>query len=389
VNYTSSDIELSVVMPCLDEAGTVAICVEKATGWMRSHNVKGEVIVADNGSSDRSVEIAEKAGARVVHVKTKGYGSAIAGGVEAAYGKYVIMGDSDDSYDFGNLTPFIEKLRQGFHLVMGNRFKGEIKKGAMPFLHRYLGNPVLTFIGRLFFKSPVGDFHCGLRGFSREIISKLDLKTTGMEFASEMVVKATIFNLSIAEVPVTLSPDKRTRKPHLRTWHDAWRHLRFLLIYSPRWLFLYPGIVLIGAGLIMGYLTVQGPLGVFERIYFDTNTLLYAGAFIIVGFNAVSFGVFTRVYAVQAGFLPKKDSLTRTIEYFTLEIGISSGIVILLGGLCGTFYSLYLWDLSNYGHLDYPKILRVVIPSVVAIIIGMQTILSSFFLSVLSLHIRK
>lgn len=381
-----NEIELTIVMPCLNEAETIAICIDKANNWLKTNNIKGEVVIGDNGSTDGSQQIAISHGARVVNVPVKGYGAALMGAIAEARGKYVIMGDSDDSYDFGNLMPFLIKLREGYDLVMGNRFKGGIAKGAMPFLHRYLGNPVLSFIGKLFFKSPVNDFHCGLRGFKQSLVQTLDLKTTGMEFASEMVVKASLFGLKITEVPTTLSPDGRSRPPHLRTWRDGWRHLRFLLIYSPRWLFIYPGLILMIAGMVLGALIIKGPVGVFETIYFDTNTLLYSGAFIIAGYQAITFGIFTRMYAIQSGFLPKRDWLMRLLEKFSLENGLIAGFLILLIGLSGTFYSLYLWDLTNYGHLDYPAILRIVIPSVVAIIIGLQTILSSFFLSVLQVN---
>ncbi|MBC7381371.1 MAG: glycosyltransferase family 2 protein [Bacteroidia bacterium] len=386
MNPEEIQIELSIVMPCLNEAETIETCIKKAFGWLQANNVKGEVVIGDNGSTDGSQRMAEALGARVIAVPRKGYGSALMGAIEASKGRYVIMGDSDDSYDFGNLTLFVEALRKGYDLVMGNRFMGGVQKGAMPFLHRYLGNPVLSFIGRLFFKCPAGDFHCGLRGFRQDIVSVLDLKTTGMEFASEMVVKATIFKLKITEVPTILSKDGRTRPPHLRTWRDGWRHLRFLLIYSPRWLFVIPGIVLMIAGIILSLLIIKGPVDLFSHIYFDTNTLLYAGAFIIVGFQAVSFGIFTRAYAVQAGFLPVKDSLTKAFEIVTLETGLIIGLIIFIAGLSGTFYSLHIWEESHFGQLDYPRILRIVIPSVVAIIIGLQTILSSFFLSVLSVN---
>ncbi|MFA9215093.1 MAG: glycosyltransferase family 2 protein, partial [Candidatus Methylacidiphilales bacterium] len=256
-------------MPCLNEAETLAICITKANTWLKNNNVKGEVVIGDNGSTDGSQEIAKNLGARVIDIPRKGYGSALMGAIEASYGKYVIMGDSDDSYDFGNLTLFVQELRNGYDLVMGNRFKGGVAKGAMPFLHRYLGNPVLSFIGRLFFGSKAGDFHCGLRGFRQDIVSLLNLQTTGMEFASEMVVKATIFDLKIAEVPTTLSPDGRSRPPHLRTWRDGWRHLRFLLLYSPKWLFLIPGIFLMLLGFIMGIFIIQGPVHLFN-MYLDT-----------------------------------------------------------------------------------------------------------------------
>jgi glycosyltransferase involved in cell wall biosynthesis len=382
----SQQIELTVVMPCLNEAETIGTCISKAMNWMKQNSVSGEVVIGDNGSTDGSQALAEGLGARVIAVPRKGYGSALMGAIEAAKGKYVIMGDSDDSYDFANLGPFLNELRNGYDLVMGNRFKGGIAEGAMPFLHRYLGNPVLSFIGRLFFNCPVRDFHCGLRGFRQDLVTILDLKTTGMEFASEMVVKSTLFKVKITEVPTTLSKDGRTRPPHLRTWRDGWRHLRFLLIYSPRWLFLYPGIFLMALGLILGLFIMQGPLGLFQHVYFDTNTLLYAGAFTIIGFQAVTFGVFTRTYAVEAGFLPAKDSLERIIEKFSVEMGLIIGLIVFLAGLAGTFYSLYVWEQSHFGQLDYPKILRVVIPSVVSIIIGLQTVLSSFFLGVLSVN---
>jgi len=377
------DIELSIVMPCLNEAETLAICITKANNWLKNNDVKGEVVIGDNGSTDGSQKIATDLGARVINVPTKGYGSALMGAIEASYGKYVIMGDSDDSYDFSNLTLFVQELRNGYDLVMGNRFRGGVAKGAMPFLHRYLGNPVLSFIGRLFFGSKAKDFHCGLRGFRQDIVSVLNLRTTGMEFASEMVVKATIFNLKITEVPTTLSPDRRSRPPHLRTWRDGWRHLRFLLIYSPRWLFLIPGIFLMLFGFILSILIIQKPFNLIGNIQLDTNTLLYAGAFIIVGFQAFIFGIFTRAYAEQVGFLPQNDKLIRWLEIISLEKGLIIGLIIFFAGIFGTFYSLTLWNEVHFGQLDYPSILRIVIPSVVAIILGLQTILSSFFISVL------
>ncbi len=385
----NDQIELSVVMPCLNEAETIGTCIQKAMNWMQTNGVNGEVVIGDNGSTDGSQQLATELGARVVAVPRKGYGSALMGAIEAAKGKYVIMGDSDDSYDFANLGPFVQELRAGKDLVMGNRFKGGIAPGAMPFLHKYLGNPVLSFIGRLFFNCPVRDFHCGLRGFRQDIVSLLDLKTTGMEFASEMVVKATIFKLNITEVPTTLAKDGRSRPPHLRTWRDGWRHLRFLLIYSPRWLFLYPGLFLMLLGTILGALTIQGPMGIFDQVFFDTNTLLYAGALMIVGFQAVSFGVFTRTYAVEAGFLPANKSLNKFAEKLSVEAGLVFGLLVFLTGIAGTFYSLYLWQETHFGSLDYPKILRVVIPSVVFIIMGLQTVLSSFFLGVLSVNKKK
>lgn len=373
-------------MPCLNEAETLAICITKANNWLTQNNVIGEVVIGDNGSTDGSQKIATDLGARVINVPSKGYGSALMGAIEASYGKYVIMGDSDDSYDFGNLTLFVQELRNGYDLVMGNRFKGGVAKGAMPFLHRYLGNPVLSFIGRLFFGSKARDFHCGLRGFRQDIVSVLNLRTTGMEFASEMVVKATIFNLKITEVATTLSPDGRSRPPHLRTWRDGWRHLRFLLIYSPRWLFLIPGVFLMLFGFILSVLIIQKPFEIIGNINLDTNTLLYAGAFMIVGFQAFIFGIFTRAYAVQAGFLPQNDQLIKWLDIVSLEKGLIAGLIIFFAGIFGTIHSLTLWNEVHFGRLDYPSILRIVIPSVVAIILGLQTILSSFFISVLNVN---
>ena len=382
------NLELSIVMPCLNEAETIGACIEKALRYLTQNNISGEVIVSDNGSTDGSIAIAEKLGARVVHAPEKGYGSALMYGIEAANGKYVIMGDSDDSYDFSNLNPFIEKLREGYDLVVGNRFKGGISKGAMPFLHKYLGNPVLSFIGKLFFHSSINDFHCGLRGFRQDIVSLLNLRTTGMEFASEMIVKASLFKLRICEVPTTLSVAGRSRPPHLRTWQDGWRHLRFLLIYSPRWLFLYPGILLILSGILSGALIINGPVHLFN-IYFDTNTMLYSGAASIIGFQLMVFGIFTRRYAIQVGLMPDKKTVSFIEKWLTLERGIVAGVFVTLTGIAGSAYSLYLWDQVDFGTLEYSSILRVVIPSVVFIILGIQTIFSSFFLSVLTLNRKR
>ncbi len=381
-------IELTIVMPCLNEAETLKTCIDKAMKYLNDNNISGEVVIGDNGSTDGSQDIARSCGARVVDIPRKGYGSALMGAIQAAKGKYVIMGDSDDSYDFSNLNAYVEKLRDGYDLVMGNRFKGGIAKGAMPFLHYYLGNPVLSFIGKLFFGGGINDFHCGLRGFRQDIVTLLNLQTTGMEFASEMVVKAQINKLKIIEVPTTLSPDGRSRPPHLRTWRDGWRHLRFLLLYSPKWLFLIPGLTLMFIGLILFVLIQQGPVQLMN-IHFDTNTLLYAGAFVVIGFQAVNFAVFTRIYALQQGFLPKNSTLDKLYNFITLEAGLIIGVLFTLAGLSGSVYSLYLWDQQDFGQLNYSSILRVVIPSVFAIMIGLQTIFSSFFLSFLGLNQKK
>ena len=380
-----TEIELSVLMPCLNEAETLATCIKKAQKALDDLGVSGEVIVADNGSTDGSPEIAERLDARVVHVAEKGYGSALRGGIQAARGKYIIVGDADDSYDFTNLGPFLEKLRAGYELVMGNRFKGGIEPSAMPALHKYLGNPVLTGIGRLFFRSPCGDFHCGLRGFSKAAIESLDLRTTGMEFASETVVKASLHGLQIAEVPTTLSVDGRNRPPHLRSWRDGWRHLRFLLLYSPRWLFLYPGLLLMLIGtMVSGWLLV-GPR-VVDGITLDVHTFLYAAIAIVIGYQTVIFAIFTKVFAITEGLLPEDPRLKTLFRYIKLETGILAGALMLATGIGLSIYALSFWSATSFGPLDPSRTLRLVIPAVTAIALGLQTVLSSFFLSILGLE---
>lgn len=376
--------EVSVVMPCLNEAETLATCIRKARNSLDQAEVEGEVIVADNGSSDGSREIARAEGARVVPVAAKGYGSAIKGGIRAARGSYIIMGDADDSYDFSNLMPYVTKLREGYDLVMGNRFAGGIRDGAMPFLHRYLGNPVLSTVGRLFFGCPCRDFHCGMRGFRRDAVERLDLRTTGMEFASEMVVKATLLELRIAEVPTTLSPDGRTRPPHLRTWRDGWRHLRFLLLYSPRWLFLYPGLLLMLLGAATGIWLLPGARSI-GNVTFDIHTLLYSAAAVSIGFQSMVFAIFTRKYAVSAKLLPPKPRLDRFLNAFSLERGLLSGTVFVLCGFIGSVAAVILWGKRDFGFVDPFLLLRVAIPSVLLLILGFQIMLASFFLSVLDL----
>ncbi len=383
----ASEIEVSVVMPCLNEAETVGVCIEKARRALAELGVAGEVVVADNGSTDGSQEIAERMGARVVRVEARGYGSALMGGIAAARGRYVIMGDADDSYDFSALAPFVEKLRAGYGLVMGNRFKGGIAKGAMPPLHKYLGNPVLTGVGRLLFRSPCGDFHCGLRGFSKEAVERLDLRTTGMEFASEMVVKATLHDIGVTEVPTRLAPDGRSRAPHLRRWRDGWRHLRFLLLYSPRWLFLYPGALLMLAGLAMGAWLLPGPRTV-GGATLDIHTLLYAAVAVIVGFQAINFAVFTKIFAISEGLLPEDPRLNRVFRYVNLEAGLVVGATLLVAGLVTSLYTFSAWRAHSFGPLDATKSLRVIIPAVTALTLGCQIILSSFFLSILGLRRR-
>jgi len=381
------DVELSVVMPCLNEAATVGICVKKAMDALELHGIRGEVIIADNGSTDGSQQIAREFGARVVPVETRGYGSALQSGIAAAHGEFILMGDADDTYDFAQLNEFVAKLREGYDLVMGNRFLGKILPGAMPPLHRYLGNPVLTGIGRLFFKSPVGDFHCGLRAFRKDAIEELGLRTLGMEFATEMVVKATAFGLSVTEIPTTLAPDRRDRPPHLRTWRDGWRHLRFLLLYSPRWLFLYPGIALFAAGIVISAILLPGPRAV-GNVVFDVHTLLFAAMAILIGFQSVVFATFTKVFAISEGLLPEDPRLTRMFHYVTLEVGLIAGVLLILAGAGAWILGLEYWRIREFGELDPVKTLRIVIPGVVCFTLGFQIILSSFFLSVLGISRR-
>src|SRR5215213_3642876 len=377
--------ELSILMPCLNEAETLEICIKKAQQALADLDVAGEVVVADNGSTDGSPEIAASLGARVIHVAEKGYGSALLGGINAARGKYIIMGDADDSYDFTNLGPFLENLRAGYDLVMGNRFKGGIEPHAMPALHRYIGNPVLTGIGRLFFHSSCGDFHCGLRGFSKAAIQRLDLRTTGMEFASETVVKASLHGLRITEVPTTLSIHGRSRPPHLRSWRDGWRHLRFLLLYSPRWLFLYPGLLLMLVGAVVSGWLLLGPR-VVDGITLDVHTFLYAAMAIIIGYQTVIFAVFTKVFAITEGLLPEDPRLTTMFRHIKLELGIIAGSLLLVAGIGLSVYALSFWSATSFGPLDPSRTLRLVIPAVTLIALGLQTVLSSFFLSILGLE---
>jgi cellulose synthase/poly-beta-1,6-N-acetylglucosamine synthase-like glycosyltransferase len=377
--------EVSIVMPCLNEAETLAACIDKARRALDGADIRGEIIVADNGSTDGSQALAATLGARVIHVSAQGYGHALMGGINAARGQYVIMGDADDSYDFSDLTPFVERLRAGYDLVMGNRFTGGIKGGAMPASHRYVGNPVLTAIGRLFFQSPCGDFHCGLRGFKRAAVLTLDLRTTGMEFASEMVVKATLHKLRITEVPTTLSPAGRSRPPHLHTWRDGWRHLRFLLLYSPRWLFLYPGALLMLAGAAAGAWLLPGPRTI-AGVTFDVHTLVYAAMSILVGFQAITFAVFTKVFAISEGLLPEDPRLNRVFRWITLEVGLIVGAVGVLAGMVGSVHALGFWGEHSFGQLNPSQTLRTVIPAVTCLTLGCQIIFSSFFLSVLGLR---
>jgi len=377
-------IELTILMPCLNEAETLAICIEKALGFLRRSGISGEVLIADNGSSDGSQEIAARLGARVTHVPEKGYGAALIAGIAAARGRYVIMGDSDDSYDFSVLDPFIAKLRDGFDLVMGNRFKGGIAPGAMPPLHRYLGNPVLSTIGRIFFASPIRDFHCGLRGFSRDAMMALELRAPGMEFASEMVVKATMRGLRIAEVPTTLSPDGRSRPPHLRSWRDGWRHLRFLLIFCPRWLFFYPGALLFALGALVMALLLPGPVSL-GAVTLDVHSLLYASGAVVMGFQAMQFWVFARLYGAVTGLLPEAERLNRALSRFGLEAALLLAGAIFLLGLALGGWSLAQWGARDFGTLQGAGVMRMAIASVTAMLIGLQLAFGAFFLALLGM----
>jgi len=382
-------IALTIVMPCLNEAETLARCIEKAKAGIQKSGVTGEILIADNGSTDGSQAIAEKLGARVVAVKEKGYGSALRGGINAAQGKWILMGDSDDSYDFSEADRFVKKFQEGYELVMGCRMPrggGRIMPGAMPWKNRWLGNPVLSFIGRLFFKCPAHDFHCGLRGFTKSAFEKMELQTTGMEFASEMVIKGTLKKLKIAEVPITLHKDGRSRPPHLKPWRDGWRHLRFMLIYSPRWLFLVPGMTLSILGLVLGVILMVGNFKV-GKIELNVGTLAMAGMAVIVGFQLVAFAFFTKVFAIAEGLLPDDPKLTGLFKVFTLEKGIVLGLVVLLAGIGLFARALWLWQQVHFGSLpSTEENLRRLIPAATLIVLGIQSIFSSFFMSVLGLR---
>jgi len=381
-------VELTILMPCLNEAETLARCIESARLGIQRAGVRGEILIADNGSTDGSQAIAEKSGARVVSVAEKGYGSALRGGVQAAAGKWILMGDADDSYDFSEADGFVKKFREGFELVMGCRLPvggGTILPGAMPWKNRWLGNPVLSFIGRLFFKCPAHDFHSGLRGFTRAAFEKMDLQTTGMEFASEMVIKSTLKGLKISEVPVTLRPDGRSRPPHLKPWRDGWRHLRFMLLFSPRWLFLMPGIFLSVLGIVFAARLSFGNFQI-GGVLFNVGTLAVACMTITIGFQLVAFAFFVKVFAIAEGLLPDDPKLTRVFKVFTLEKGILLGLAVLLAGAVLLARSVWIWKQADYGMLPSTEDnLRRLIPAATLVVLGIQTIFSSFFMSALGL----
>ena len=379
----SQDHELTILMPCLNEAETLEVCIRKAQGFLTRTGISGEVLISDNGSTDGSQQIAAGLGARVSHAPRRGYGAALINGIEQARGRYVIMADADDSYDFEHLEPFVERLRAGADLVMGNRFAGGIEPGAMPPLHKYLGNPVLSAIGQLFFRPDVRDFHCGLRGFNRERMLELGLQTTGMEFASEMVVKASLARYRIEEVPTTLKKDGRSRPPHLRSWHDGWRHLRFLLIFAPRWLFVYPGLVAFFLGAIaVGVLSFGGVE--IAGVGFDVTTMVYASALCVIGYQALMFFWLTKLYATQEGFLPASPRYRSIVAKWSAERGLLVGLALFIIGIAIGIIQVARWGSLDFGPQDASAVVRIAIPSALGIMLGFQTIMMSFFSGVLT-----
>lgn len=377
------DYEVSVVIPCLNEAETLEIVIKKAQKCLEENQIAGEVLIADNGSTDGSQDIARRCGARVVDVPARGYGAALIGGTNAALGKYCIMGDADDSYDFSDLMPYILKLREGYDLVMGNRFRGGIEKGAMPFLHRYLGTPVISFLGRLFYHNKIGDFNCGMRGYNRKRIQELNLRATGMEYASEMIIQAALHDYKIAEVPTTLSVDGRSRKPYLNTWSDGWRHLKVLLLHTPDWLFFYPGCLLAAVGLILMIMLIGGPVQI-RHISLDINTMLFAGAFLIIGVNAILFSVYTKIYAAKTFYIPMNKSIEK-ISRFSADQGIGIGFLLFVTGLIIAIVACIIWGSTSFGNLNPQKVMHITIPAVTLCSIGAELIFGGFFIGILNI----
>jgi hypothetical protein len=382
-------VELTILMPCLNEAETLATCILKAKGFLGRSGISGEVLIADNGSTDGSQRIAASFGARVVPVPEKGYGAALLGGIAAARGRYIIMGDADDSYDFEALDAFVERLRQGADLVMGNRFRGGIETGAMPPLHRYLGNPVLSFLGRLFFRIPTGDFHCGLRGFNTAAIRALDLQTTGMEFASEMVVKSALAGLAIEEVPTTLKPDGRSRPPHLKTWRDGWRHLKFLLMHNPRWLFFVPGLTLCGLGVALAMLLFFGPLALNTTMELDLNTFVAACFMLVTGTQLISFGMLSRHYANITGILPANTRSKKLSSWISTDRLALNGGICFFAGLLFFGYAVFSWASLNFGPLTDSEIPRIVVLGLTLVVIGLQGFFSAFLLGIMEIPVKR
>ncbi len=370
-------------MPCLNEAETLEICIQKCQKFIKENNLSAEIIIADNGSTDGSQEIATRNGARVVPVAVRGYGAALIGGIQSAKGKFVAMGDADDSYDFASLMPFIEKLRGGVELCMGNRFLGGIEPGAMPPLHKYLGNPVLSFLGRIFYNLPIGDFHCGLRAFNRESILKLNLNTTGMEFASEMVVKAGLNHLKMAEAPTTLKKDGRSRPPHLRSWRDGWRHLKFLLTFAPKWLYMFPALLLLGLGVLgLGWLLPGDQQ--FGSLRLGVHTILFSSAFVIMAAQILSFAYLARLFGVRENFWKETDFIKNFRAWFTVETGSIIGGIMIFLSIALAIAAVMIWGKSGYGQLNESQMMRLAIPSMLLGCLGLQSIFTSFFAGLLT-----
>lgn len=387
-NGDTGGVEVSVVMPCLNEADTLAICIQKAQRSFDENHIKGEIVVADNGSTDGSQDIARSLGARVIDVQAKGYGNALMGGIAAARGKFVIMGDADDSYDFLELPKFVKKLREGYELVQGCRLPsggGTVKPNAMPVLHRWLGNPMFSILVRQMFWAEIHDVYCGLRGFTKELYDRLQLRCTGMEFATEMIIKSNIYGTRITEVPITLHPDgRKAHKPHLKTFRDGWRTLRFFMMYSPRWLFLYPGAFAILLGLVGYALALPGVTAI--GVTFDAHTLLFSSLFILLGYQSILFAVFAKTFAISEGLLPANRRMIRFYEIVNLEKGLLVGLGGLLLGVLLLAAALNQWRLHDFGRLDYAYTMRFVIPGVTLTALGYQTILSGFFVSILGMR---
>jgi glycosyltransferase involved in cell wall biosynthesis len=381
-------MQLTILMPCLNEAETLAICIKKALSWVNKTGIEAEVLISDNGSTDGSQEIARSLGARVLQVKERGYGSALYHGSINAKGVWIIMGDSDDSYDFSKLDNFIESLKNGCDLVMGNRFLGGIEDGAMPWKNRYIGNPILTWIGRMLFSCPVRDFHCGLRGFRKESFIKMDLRTTGMEFASEMVIKASLFGMKIEEVPTTLSRDGRSRPPHLRAWRDGWRHLRFMLLFSPRWLLLYPGLFLTALTTTIYLLILSGTFSV-SGLSFGIHTLIYAEAGIVLGVLLLICGLVIKTFGAREGLLQKNSLITKIIDAPVLEIGTTVGFLILALGIVNGFVSLDEWSAKGFGELEPSELIKTVSVSTLLLMLGGITFITSLILGFLTLPTKE
>ncbi|HQF39827.1 MAG TPA: glycosyltransferase family 2 protein [Opitutaceae bacterium] len=380
--------EISIVLPCLNEALTLASCLREISAALSANGIDGEIVVADNGSTDGSPAIATAHGARLVSVTARGYGNALRGGIAAARGRYVLMGDADGSYDFSHLPRFLDRLRAGVDLVMGNRFAGGIRPGAMPWKNRYIGNPALSLIGRVLFRTGIRDFHCGLRAFSVEAYRRMDLRTTGMELASEMVIKAKLLGLRLEEVPTVLRPDGRDRPPHLRPWSDGWRHLRFMLLFSPRWLFLYPGLTLMFGGVLGIAALIRGPVRL-GGVAFDVHTMLFAAIAVLIGFQAVSFAVLGKFFTIRAGLRAPEARFERLLNAATLEAGLVGGAVLVLIGLALSAGAVWIWRQQGFGDLSPAAMLRLVIPGALGLTLGCQVVLTSLFLGVLRLDTRE